>query len=337
MMKSDSRKRDTAVEEHIAQHQFIQESPRYLIVGTILGILGFLVAVVPYLMRVIRHVIKNETIPKDEVPPTVSELVSHWETVEARIFFGFEFTAALLILLSWYPFKMRSACCIPMFGGCKMRLGCCTISWATFRQFVPPIGLILVACCPTIKVEIDVKDFDPANFVLIAVHGIAALMMFVGFLLAEAHALSMPILFTKFVPLPCRCRGVGKAAVNDDHREYWVRWLTWHVAAGSFSLFLATQAPLYLRSKPSRKWNITSFTLEVVAGIAMLLNHGAVWYFSKERLGRDFSSILQGQSFGSEVCANLIESGEIPQGLTKVEMASAGVNISAPPTSFGRE
>lgn len=336
MMDPSTRRRDTAVEEVMVQHQFIQESPRYLIAGVVLGILGFLVAVVPYMMRIFQHVIRDETIPKDEVPPTVSELVSRWDTVEARIFFGFELTAANLILLSWYPFKMRSACCIPMFGGCKMRIGCCSVAWATFRQFVPPIGLILVACCPTVKD--NVQDFNPANFVLIGVHCIAAGMMFVGFILAEAHALSMPILFTKFVPLPCKCKGVGKAAVNDDNSEYRVRWLTWHVAAGSFSLFLIAQTPVYLRSKPSRKLNIFSFTLEVVAGIAMLLNHGAIWYFSKERLGRDFSSGMQVQSMESGMSASLIDAGETLRGSAEVEMTSPEVHANAPyrPT-FGGE
>ena len=67
-----------------------------------------------------------------------------------RKFAAFE---ALSILLSWYPYKLRNACCIPAQGGCRMPLGPCAMSWATARTFFPPVGLVLVACVPSVRQE----------------------------------------------------------------------------------------------------------------------------------------------------------------------------------------
>jgi len=214
----------------------------------------------------------------------IQELVSRWDMVEARIFFGFELSAALLILMSWYPFKIRSACCIPAYGGCRLELfGGISMSWATFRQFVPSIGLILVACCPTVKIRME--EFKPADSVLILTHGAAALMLFVGFLMSEAHALSVPIMFTQKVPFRCRAVGLAKSAMQEGSIEHKVRLASWYVAAGTFLMFLIVQVVLAFRTKPSRKWSATSFLLEVTAGLSILFNHAAIWYYSAERHG----------------------------------------------------
>jgi len=274
-------RRDTNVQIGLVSQQYVQESPHFLLAGAILGVLGFLIAVVPYILRVGEHLCRGTEIPIKEVPPTVSELVSKWDTVEARIFFGFELTSAYCILLSWYPYKLRNACCIPATGGCRM--GC--MSWATYRQFMPPIGLILVACCPTVKLQL----LRAEDLVLVTVHCLAAMMMFVGFLMAEAHALSIRFYFLTFrgklsfvVPFPC-----ASPTIDWGTREYRMRSSTWHTSAWTFISFMILQvlgSVGILAMDVRRRWCVMSFIFEVVSGLAMLANHLIIWYFAPERL-----------------------------------------------------
>lgn len=268
LIPSNSR-RNTAVNLENASSAYITESPRYLISGVALGVLGFLVAAVPFCMRAFEFIALGQEIPVSEVPPTVSEMVSRWNTTEARVFFGFELTAANMILLSWYPYKLRNACCIPMHGGCRMNVLFFHVSWATFRQFGPTIGLVLVACCPTVPME----HAKAADLVLIMVHGGAASLMFSGFLMCEAHALSI-------WPFRCDAPLDGRPCVDD--RQYRLRLLSWRISAFCFFAFMGIQG--YLTFYPRHQVvNGTSFGLEVLAGLSMMFNHGMVWKYCRER------------------------------------------------------
>mmetsp|Transcript_50426 Transcript_50426/g.113386 ORF Transcript_50426/g.113386 Transcript_50426/m.113386 type:complete len:350 (-) Transcript_50426:95-1144(-) len=279
-------RRDTNALIELVNQQYIQESPQFLLAGSILGVNGFLIAVIPYLLRVGENLYRGQEIPIDEVPPTVSELVSKWETVEARIFFGFELTGAFCILLSWYPYKLRNVCCIPAAGGCRIPFRVCGhMSWATFRQFMPPIGLILVACCPTVKLG----GLKAQEVVLVGVHCLAAMMMFVGFILAEAHALSIKFFY------PVCVNGIPKITyhkctkptVDPGTLHYRMRYAAWNLAALFFCCFLVVQGlggAKIIAMDTRRRYRILSFVCEVVAGLSMLSNMIIIWYFSPERL-----------------------------------------------------
>ncbi|CAJ1367907.1 unnamed protein product [Effrenium voratum] len=251
--------RDTRFQLDNASRHYIDQSVRYLLLGVVLGVLGFLI-VVPLMLRGLRGTMGSKDINKTFLPATVSELVSEWHSVEARIFFGFELLAALSILLSWYPYKLRNACCIPAQGGCRMPLGPCAMSWATARTFFPPVGLVLVACVPSVRQE----EWDSERLVLVVVHCCSAMLMFISFLLAEAHALCLR-------PLKCKVEVVQKGTL-----QYKLRYGTWLLAAWPYFMFSIIQIyNVFVELQPYAR--ITSFVLEVDAGLAMLANHFAIW------------------------------------------------------------
>mmetsp|Transcript_84188 Transcript_84188/g.176186 ORF Transcript_84188/g.176186 Transcript_84188/m.176186 type:complete len:469 (-) Transcript_84188:197-1603(-) len=317
------RPRTTITQVEVANVQYLKEAPRYLIAGAVLGSMGFLVCAVPWSVRMLQLLLTGKDIEKSDVPATVSEMVSVWDTTEARVFFGFELMAAILILLSWYPFKLRNACCIPIAGGCEAKWFFGS-SWASVRQFCPSVGLVLVACCPTVKVvtgagcgvfqrkwDCDKQEWCTwnstgtgeakcmectttdcmerqetlADMVLVAVHGVSALMMFASFLLCEAHTLGVQIPFTQIRPFKCHADIGARASLIIGSTEYKWRLGTWWLAFVMYCTFIVWTVIVSARdpANPSRKMNFCSFLSEVVAGLSMLTNHGIIWYYSSER------------------------------------------------------
>jgi len=266
-----------------------------------LGVLGFVLAALPFAISIGTSMgddaIHGTNLTLSlEVPATVSELVSKWESVEARVFFGFEVAASFCILLSWYPFKLRYASCIPSHGGCRISMGCFgSVSWATWRQFVPPLGLLLVACVPTVKRD----DWTMESMVLVLAHGGAAMMMFLGFLMAEAHTLSI-------WPFRCPCDVLEKGS-----KQYRLRLRSWMVAGVCFALF---NCMLGLQHIAVAGWqfNVISFALEVVAGLAMLLNHFVIVVYSPERHwgNRGFKGRLNTKSSKDDPAQSSREAGD---------------------------
>ncbi|CAE7900990.1 unnamed protein product, partial [Symbiodinium microadriaticum] len=262
------RGRDTDFQLRLAPRHYFDQSVQYLLLGVILGALGFVIAVIPMIIRGFTGTIGATNLRKTFLPATVSELVSKWDTVEARIFFGFEVMAALSILLSWYPYKLRNANCIPLEGGCYIYCcgKCCSMSWAAVRQFCPPVGLMLVACVPSVKED----EWSADKLVLVVVHCFSALLMFCAFLLAEAHALSL-------APFRCRVPSIAAGCL-----EYKLRYGTWLLAAVPYVVFaFIAVVDFFTELHPYVK--ITSFVLEVDAGLAMLANHFVIWAFAPER------------------------------------------------------
>ncbi|CAK8992841.1 unnamed protein product [Durusdinium trenchii] len=210
------------------------------------------------MLRALSGTLGNRNLHQSFLPSTVSELVSEWQSVEARIFFGFELLAAFCILLSWYPFKLRNAGCIPAEGGCYIRvpyMPFASMSWAIARQFFPPVGLVLVAC---------EESWDAEQLVLVVVHCVSALLMFTAFLFSEAHALSLR---------PFRC---AVTTLEPGSLEYKLRYITWHLAFWPYFLFTLIQIYNFFGDlHPYMK--IISFVLEVDAGLAMLANHYVIW------------------------------------------------------------
>lgn len=245
---------------------FMRESVLYLPVGVVLGYCGFFAVIVPLLMRVTVTTLGLSSRPL-YIPPTISELVSDWNSVEGRAFFGFELGAAVCILLSWYPFKLANAICNPLHGGC------CTVSvcgycvfWATVRQFVGPIGLLLVACIPTVSPSMYV---EVENLCLVFWHCIAAMLMFIGYLSCEAHALNLwPFSCTQFV---CKFGTM----------EYRWRYWTFTVALWTFGLFMAMQISTGFITL-NRTCCSVSFTLEALSGLSMLANQLSIWVYATE-------------------------------------------------------
>jgi hypothetical protein len=116
-------------------------------------------------------------------PATVSEMVHDPNDPAGKCFFAFEFIGALLIFKSWYTFGLQNVYVgdsdlIPL-----IRLVPCTqISWSMFRQFVPPLGMMLVATVTTTPFA----QASALDLVCISIHLTAAVMLFAGYAVCEA-------------------------------------------------------------------------------------------------------------------------------------------------------
>lgn len=110
----------------------------------------------PLSQRVIRRIMTNgvlityccqETRLELFFPPTISESIRDWSAPEGRIFFGFMIIASVLVLFSSHPYTLSNVCSAhdSVFG---------FINTAWLRNYFPPIGLMLVACVPTVPVDV---------------------------------------------------------------------------------------------------------------------------------------------------------------------------------------
>jgi hypothetical protein len=116
-------------------------------------------------------------------PATVSEMVHDPNDPAGMCFFAFEFIGALLIFSSWYTFELQNVYVgnsdlVPL-----IRLVPCTqISWSMFRQFVPSLGMMLVATVTSAPFA----QASALDRVCISIHLTAAVMLFAGYAVCEA-------------------------------------------------------------------------------------------------------------------------------------------------------
>lgn len=116
-------------------------------------------------------------------PATVSEMVHNPNDPAGKCFFAFEFIGAFLIFFSWYTFELQNVYVGDTDSVPLLRwLPFTTISWSMFRQFVPPLGMMLVATVTTTPfAQATVLDL-----VCIAIHLTGAVMLFAGYAICEA-------------------------------------------------------------------------------------------------------------------------------------------------------
>jgi len=172
----------------------------FLLVGSVSGLLGFLVAgglgMQKYYHGGIEHlwngnrtyIVENNFMGEpfssghNYQPQTVSELVHNQESPEGKAFFAFGLVAAICILLSWYPWQLRNV----YLGDDVLLCGCCGPTWQNIRQFLPPLGMFLVACIPTAP-PVNRKFGD---YITVGLHTVGALMMVGGYSVCEILTLS---------------------------------------------------------------------------------------------------------------------------------------------------
>jgi len=113
-------------------------------------------------------------------PPTVSEMVSDIRKPQGKAFWAFAFIAALLIFFSWYTTNLRN-----VYIGDDPQI--CGIAWISLRQYVPPLGMMLLSSVTTVPAaKASVTD----QF-CIYLHTTGAAMFFVGYMVCEAHAIGL--------------------------------------------------------------------------------------------------------------------------------------------------
>lgn len=322
-----------------ARVEYLEKTSRWqsttlLFVGSLLGLLGFIFAAYLGFHRILydhHHInLRGEVMPQGYFPETVSELVSDPHSPRGKVFFAFTFTSAICILMSWYPWKLSnvyigdgtrfpgSFCgCLPESCGCKRRGRAWGLPVLMLRQFLPPIGMLLVAC---------IRTGEGANRtyteqVSVNIHTDGAVLALAGYAIIELYTITCFVRTDENASFKfqrgerfCRAVMVGLCVVgllgfhvseqvlaSAEERgicckdvwalpqeEDWER-LQNHsnvplatidqVAAGhGQKLLLETASGTYLNLK------LCAFWFEVLSGLGMLGSHLTIWYFCQERI-----------------------------------------------------
>lgn len=284
-----------------------KRSAKLLFVGTLAGFLGFFFA---FLIGVI----KSESYDKYDLngkafasgkayfPSTVSEMVSNPSEPGGKCFYCFEFTGALILFFSYYPTMLRN-----VYVGDDVEVPYIKISWETFRQFVPAPGMMLLAIIPTVPVA----KADTLDQFCIQLHLIGAVMLFIGYFLAEAYAVGWGPFKEPGCPSLVESQGqtrelsLRKWCLNGilfwyvvftllqtlfliplpfppaDHFDQWGHLVKARTAtAGKFHKGVQLINTAHFDVKTMK---VISYLSEVFCGMCMLASHWVVWYYCEER------------------------------------------------------
>lgn len=115
-------------------------------------------------------------------PMSISEMVSDPHSAAGKCFCGFCLMGAVSILTSWYPWELSNA-----HAGDARLLQC--VSWNVVRQFVPPIGMMLVVCLPSPPTA-PVAQASAWDASSIWLHAVGEMTMIGAFVASEIHILA---------------------------------------------------------------------------------------------------------------------------------------------------
>jgi len=105
-------------------------------------------------------------------------MVHDTEDPAGRAFFAFEMTGVIFLFTSYYPWHLQNV----FFGDDEQ---VCGVSWPMLRQVLPALGMWIVAMVPTVPVY----KADIRSSMSIAIHGMFAMAMFIGYPIIEGKAL----------------------------------------------------------------------------------------------------------------------------------------------------
>jgi len=130
----------------------------FLVVGAFLGYSGFLFGALLGFYKQMVEIGQNNFLGQHQnhsyFPATVSEMVWNTSSGGGKCFFAFVLIGGICMLCSWYPWKLRNVYIgddLKLFGGWlgKDNYGNERgIRVLMLRQFLPPIGIMMVACIP---------------------------------------------------------------------------------------------------------------------------------------------------------------------------------------------
>lgn len=310
-----------------------QRAVKLLLIGSISGLLGFLAAgslgMVSYYSRGFRWVVRhNETLTVEDnymgepfvsghnyTPQTVSELVHNRASPEGKAFFAFGLMGAVCILVSWYPSQLRN-----VYLGDKALCGRGP-TWDNLRQYMPPLGMFLVACMPTVPPV----NRSAGDIMTVCIHTLGALMMVGGYGVCEIVNLCTSqmdgsrtksrfkpqermvratlIGFSLFFGIAFQISGLMSprpvhSLGTDSCADVWMvpekLDLDYVLAkGGNDDLSLAVYISQAIRDKRMMLYNTASgrclmlkqmeYWFEVLSGLFMIASHLAVWWFCPER------------------------------------------------------
>eukprot|EP00929_Paragymnodinium_shiwhaense_P049162 TRINITY_DN24814_c0_g1_i1.p1 TRINITY_DN24814_c0_g1~~TRINITY_DN24814_c0_g1_i1.p1 ORF type:complete len:430 (+),score=45.87 TRINITY_DN24814_c0_g1_i1:70-1359(+) len=159
-------------------------SVAYLGIGSMCGFFGFMIAGYLGLQRFSGGDEKNafgEDFPSGHQyhPLTVSDMVADPSSPEGKCFFAFCLAGSMCLLISGYPWKLKS-----VYVGDDIRLCFRDVTYVNLRTFWPPVGMLLVCCCTVTR-----GPRDDSEKLAVWVHTIGAVMMLGGYMVFECHSL----------------------------------------------------------------------------------------------------------------------------------------------------
>eukprot|EP00811_Abedinium_folium_P036211 NODE_8941_length_1458_cov_4.981968.p1 GENE.NODE_8941_length_1458_cov_4.981968~~NODE_8941_length_1458_cov_4.981968.p1 ORF type:complete len:352 (-),score=82.19 NODE_8941_length_1458_cov_4.981968:271-1326(-) len=271
-------------------------APSLVAVGSIIGILGFAVAlgIGLYDFWHKRTNFRGEAYSSGlgYLPATLSELVHDWQRPSGRIFFGCGLLTSILYMMSWYPFELRNA----YTGSDRLDCLCGRPYLITFRQIMPVLGLMLLICVSSVPVA----EAHGMDFLMIVVHLTGATMLFVGYSICEAKSIQVlhlshsekwaRILLLVAVSVNflafCVLQVVMHMLSTDDlcccHDVY----VSPHVPSGDLQqrrINFVHKMILDTASGPFFLLKIASFVTEVFAGLALFGSHLVIYHYCEER------------------------------------------------------
>mmetsp|Transcript_58452 Transcript_58452/g.187726 ORF Transcript_58452/g.187726 Transcript_58452/m.187726 type:complete len:343 (-) Transcript_58452:99-1127(-) len=181
--------RAVRVEDQLAFNEGFErkKTAALLFTGSVMGFLGFLFAFVIGFIKFTNPFISefHQWFPSGfgYFPATVSEMVHDPGRPAGKCFAAFETIGAAFIFLSWYPWRLRNVYIGDDAAVCLLPGG--ALSWTMFRQFVPPLGMMLVAGVSTTPIA----QASSLDMICLAIHLGGAVMLFAGYSLVEAISL----------------------------------------------------------------------------------------------------------------------------------------------------
>jgi len=239
-------------------------------------------------------------------PQTVSEMVHDNSEPAGKCFFAFSLIGAICILLSWYPWQLRNVWVgynsrDPIFG---------YVRWLNLRQFLPPIGMMIVTCVQ----ETPLFQANAREKVATWIHTMGAIMMFGGYIVLEIHALA----FSQNVRIrqgervlrwacivTCILSAISFEALGGLFyatetlglccSDQWAVPTSADIAVARQNGHLGSMLQDMTSAELHRKelvdtasgavlaLKVCEYLSEVVAGLAMILSHLVIWFYCPER------------------------------------------------------
>jgi len=242
MGKADEERGVVSVEDRVKfiDGQQRQRSAALLCFGASMGLLGF--GFVAWLgfheiytsshREAHRHQLLGHWYASDNdyMPQSVSEMVHDPASAVGKVFFGFMMIGAICMMVSWYPQELGN-----VFVG-DDALCCCVFgpSLVTARNFLPPVGMMLVACITAVPApQAHYDDNVSTN-----IHTLGAIAMIGGYAVLEIHAL-----------------WPGRAVIRIKRAERIMRWVTIGICLSGAVVFQYCGSVIVNPGPPDSCWD----------------------------------------------------------------------------------
>jgi len=304
-------------------------STSLLVSGAFLGYCGFLFgAFLGFWKQIVEEGPTNFLGEKQNhsyFPATVSEMVYNSSSGGGKCFFAFVLIGGICMLTSWYPWQLRN-----VYIGDDLVLGAGWlgtnnngkprgVSVLMLRQFLPPIGIMMVACIPA-PPGANRQFTDKVSSV---VHTMGAVMSIGGYAFIELYTLircdQLPVKFdtvkaynkgwgewtTRFGVIVCClvciagfqifgvlcgqaeklgvcCNDVWEVPSSKELKDLKARGEGFYVE-DSIAAAHGTKLLKQTASGPMMYFKLAEYWFEVLSGLFMLYSHLVIWWYCPER------------------------------------------------------